>query len=312
MDRLQSMRVFQHVVDEGGFAAAARKLDLTPAAVTRLVGDLEKHLGVRLLQRTTRRLSLTPAGEAYLSRLRVILGDIDEADAMAHAHTRELTGTVRVLVQPVLATHMLAPAAAEFQRQYPEIALDFDVQDFVDPHVEDYDVTIMNGSLPVHADVVVRTVIESVAMFCAAPRYLARHGTPARPEDLRQHRCLRLRTPGVRLRAMTLVDPTDGDRQLEIDVPWSISANHTDSLLRATLAGAGISSQPVDLIADALKSGELQRVLAPWITNRLRVVAALPSRKFMPARTRAFLEHLVAFSRRSLSGIDIAGAEAKR
>ncbi len=299
------MRVFQQVVDEGGFAAAARKLDLTPAVVTRLVNDLEKHLGVRLLQRTTRRLSLTPAGEAYLGRLRVILGDIDEADAMAHAHSREMSGTVRVLVQPVLATHMLAPAIAAFQQRHPEVALELDVQDFVDPRVEDYDLTILNGSLPMHSDVVVRTIIESFAVFCAAPGYLVRHGTPREPADLRAHRCLRLRTPGVRLRAMTLLDPTEGDGAMEVEVPWVLSANHTDTLLRATLAGAGISSQPVDLIADALKSGELQRVLSPWITTRLRVVAALPSRKFLPARTRAFLDHLVEHTRRMLAGIDM-------
>src|SRR4029079_1251601 len=143
MDRLQSMRVFQQVVDEGGFAAAARKLDLTPAAVTRLVGDLEKHLGVRLVQRTTRRLSLTPAGEVYLNRLRSILGDIDEADAMAHAHSRELSGTVRVLALPVVATHIIAPAIADFQRLYPEVVLELHVQDAVDPNVEDFDLTIL-------------------------------------------------------------------------------------------------------------------------------------------------------------------------
>src|SRR5262245_13793509 len=106
MDRLQSMRVFEQVVAEGGFAAAARKLDLAPAVVTRLVGDLEKHLGVRLLNRTTRRVALTPAGEAYVGRLREILSDIDEADALAHAHSREMTGTVRVLALPTLATHL--------------------------------------------------------------------------------------------------------------------------------------------------------------------------------------------------------------
>src|SRR6187402_2720963 len=129
MDRLQSMRVFQQVVDQGGFAAAARKLDLTPAAVTRLVGDLEKHLGVRLLQRTTRRLSLTPAGEAYLLRLRPILSDIEEADAAANSHSREMSGTVRVLALPVVATHIIAPAIPDFQSQYPEVVLELHVQD---------------------------------------------------------------------------------------------------------------------------------------------------------------------------------------
>jgi DNA-binding transcriptional LysR family regulator len=310
MDRLQSMRVFQHVVDEGGFAAAARKLDLTPAAVTRLVGDLEKHLGVRLLQRTTRRLSLTPAGEAYLNRLRGILGEIDEADALAREQSREMSGTVRVLALPVVATHIIAPAVPGFQRLYPEVRLDLDVQDVVDPNVEDYDVTIVNGALPVVSTAVVRTIVESQAVFCASPEYLREHGAPRTPQELQQHRCLRLRAPGMRLRAMTLIDPSDGDRTLEVDVPAVMTANHTDSLMRATLAGAGISSQPVDLIAPMLRSGHLQRVLAPWITNRLSLVAAFPSRKFMPARTRAFIDHMVDHTRRMLAGLGLADEAA--
>ena len=309
MDRLLSMRVFQQVVDEGGFAAAARKLEVTPAAVTRLVADLEKHLGVRLLQRTTRRLSLTPAGEAYLARLRVILSDIDEADAMTQSHSREMSGTVRVLAQPVVATHILAPAVADFQRQCPQVTLEFDVHDVIDPSVEDYDLTIVNGAVPLHSTAIVRTIIESHAVFCAAPAYLQQHGEPASPEELKQHRCLRLRTPGMRLRDMTLIDPTDGNRELQLEVPAVLSANHTDTLLRATIDGAGISSQPADLIAPYLKNGELRRLLAPWITNRISLVAAMPSRKFMPARTRAFLEHLVEHTRRTLSGLGISEAK---
>ena len=303
------MRVFQQVVEEGGFAAAARKLDMTPAAVTRLVADLEKHLGVRLLQRTTRRLSLTPAGEVYLGRLHVILGDIDEADAMAQAHTREMSGKVRVLAQPVVAVHIIAPAIASFQRHYPEVVLELDVHDVIDPNVEDYDLTIVNGAVPLQSSVIVRTIIESQAVFCAAPEYLRRAGEPRAPEELAGHRCLRLRTPGVRLRAMTLIDPAT-DRTLQVEVPAVVSANHTDTLMRATLAGAGISSQPMDLIAPLLKSGELQRVLAPWITNRLSLVAALPSRKFMPARTRAFLDHLVEHTRDSLAGLALTPGPA--
>jgi DNA-binding transcriptional LysR family regulator len=306
MDRLQSMRVFQQVVDEGGFAAAARKLDLAPAAVTRLVGDLEKHLGVRLLQRTTRRLSLTPAGEAYLSRLRVILGEIEEADAMAHAHSREMSGTIRILALPVVATHIIAPAIPEFQRQHPQVVLELHVEDVVDPNVEEHDLTIVSGGVAIHSTAIVRTIIESAAFFCASPDYLLRYGEPASPDELRQHRCLRLRTTGMRLRAMTLIDPTDGDRAIEVEVPAAVSANHTDALLRATIAGAGISSQPADLVAPLLKSGELRRVLAPWITTRISRVAALPSRKFMPARTRAFLDHLVEYTRRTMSGLGMS------
>ena len=305
MDRLQSMRVFQEVVDEGGFAAAARKLDLTPAAVTRLVSDLEKHLGVRLLQRTTRRLALTPAGEAYLGRLRSILTDIDEADAVVQAQSREMSGTVRILAQPVVATHIIAPAIPAFQRQYPEVLLELHVHDVVDPNVEDYDLTIVNGTVPLVASAIVRTVIESHAVFCAAPSYLQRNGEPKEPQDLLRHRCLRLRAEGTRLRPLALIDPTQGDRRVEVDVPAVVTANHTDSLMRATISGGGIGIQPADLIAPMLKSGVLQRVLAPWITGRISLVAALPSRKFMPARTRAFLDFLVDYTRQAMAGLEV-------
>jgi DNA-binding transcriptional LysR family regulator len=297
--------VFQAVVDEGGFAAAARKLDLTPAAVTRLVSDLEKHLGVRLLQRTTRRLALTPAGEAYLGRLRGILSDIEEADAVVQAQSREMGGTVRILAQPIVATHIIGPAIADFQRLYPEVVLELHVHDVVDPNVEDYDLTLVNSTVPLDASAIVRTVIESAAVFCAAPSYLQMHGVPRQPEDLLQHRCLRVRYEGTRLRALTLIDPSDGDRKLELEVPAVVTANHSDSLMRATIAGAGIGMQPADLIAPMLKSGVLQRVLAPWITSRVRLVAALPSRKFLPARTRAFVDFLVEYTRHAMAGLDV-------
>ena len=118
------MRVFQQVVDDGSFAAAARKFDMSSAVVTRLVGDLEDHLGVRLLQRTTRRLALTDAGETYLARVRHILNDIDEAHAAAQAHAQEMSGTIRIMTPPVFAVHVLAPLVAEFGRRYHKVVLD--------------------------------------------------------------------------------------------------------------------------------------------------------------------------------------------
>ena len=310
MDRLQSMRVFREVVDEGGFAAAARKLELAPAAVTRLVSDLEKHLGVRLLQRTTRRLSLTPAGEAYLARLRGILTDIDEADAVVQAQSREMSGTVRILAQPAVAMHALAPAVPEFQRLHPDIVLELHVHDVVDPNVEDYDLTIVNDTVPLVSSAIVRPVVESLAVLCASPDYLRRFGEPRAPEDLRSHRCLRLRAEGTRLRALTLIDPTAGDRRIEVDAPAVMVANHADSLLRATVAGGGVGIHAAALIAPLLQAGTLQRVLAPWITGRVRLVAAMPSRKYTPARTRAFLDFLVDYTRTGLAGLDVAAEQA--
>lgn len=305
MDRLQSMRVFQQVVDEGGFAAAARKMDLAPAVVTRLIGDLEQHLGVRLLQRTTRRLSLTQAGERYLERLRGILVEIEEADAVVQAEKQEVSGTVRVLAHPVAATHTLAPAIVAFQKLHPNVMVEVHVEDSPDPAVHEFDLAVLSSTTPVDANVIARPIILSQAVFCAAPDYLQRHGEPKVPEDLLRHRVLRLRLPNVRLGPMRMLDPTRQDSVTELEVPAVMTVNHTDTLLRATLEGGGISSQPVDLLAPLLHAGAIKRVLAPWITARLKLVAALPSRKYMPSRTRAFLDFLVEHSRRSVQGLGI-------
>lgn len=297
MDRLQSMRVFHQVVEEGSFAAAARRLGLDPAAVTRLVSDLEHHLGTRLLQRSTRRMALTPAGEQYVQRLRGILAEIDEADAQARDQAQALAGRLRILAPPVVATHILAPAIGAFHRRYPEIALDVHVLDLREPPLEDYDVSLVSGALPLPADTVVRTVTQSDGVFCAAPGYLRKHGTPRAPQDLLQHRCLRLRATGAALGPWRLLDPTHGDREQLVDVAAALVADHTDTLLRATLDGDGISSQPEDIVAAAIHTGQLRRVLAPWITSRLSLLAAFPTRKFMPARTRVFIDHLVEHTR---------------
>jgi DNA-binding transcriptional LysR family regulator len=307
MDRLQSMRVFQRVVDEGGFAAAARALDMSPAGVTRLVSDLEEHLGVRLLQRTTRRLSLTHAGEGYLAKVRHILNDIDEAHAAAQVHTQEISGVLRVLAPPVLATHILAPVVAEFKRRYPKVLLDVHVDSPADPPIEDFDLTLLGADANFDANVVARPIISSQGVICAAPGYLQRYGVPSSPADLVNHQCLRIKLPGNRPRVWQLINPdadqAGGDVTLEVAVEPAFLVNHTDTLLRATLDGAGISGQPLDLVASYLKSGQLTRILSPWITGRFTLYAALPSRKFMPARTRAFLELLTEQTRAAISEV---------
>jgi DNA-binding transcriptional LysR family regulator len=305
------MRVFQQVVDEGGFAAAARRLEMAPAGVTRLVGDLETHLGVRLLQRTTRRLSLTPAGEAYLVRVRAILAEIDEADAAAQTHRSQMSGTMRVLAPPGIAAHVVAPAVARFQRDHPEVMFDIRVDNAADPPIEDYDITLLFGTASLHSGVIVRTIIDTPSVLSASPDYLHRHGIPATPQELMRHRMLRLHTPGVRLRPLAVIDPTRKDVRLEIEVPAAMAANHGDTLLRAAIDGAGICSQPEELIAPYLAAGQLQRILAPWITGQVIVVAALPSRKFMPARTRAFLDHLVDFGKAALGSAPARAVKVK-
>lgn len=297
MDRLQSMRVFQQVVDDGSFAAAARKFDMSSAVVTRLVGDLEDHLGVRLLQRTTRRLALTDAGEAYLARVRHILDDIDEAHAAAQAHAQEMSGVIRILTPPVFAVHVIAPLVAEFARRYPKVVLDIYVDSPLMPPVEDYDLTLLGAADTFDANIIARPIASSAGILCASPDYLRRHGTPAQPEDLPHHQCMRIKAQANRHRSWRLFNPKENNREVEVQIEPSMLVNHSDTLIRACVDGAGIMSQSIDLVANHLNSGALQRILSPWTTGTNTLYAALPSRKFIPARTSVFLEFMTEYTR---------------
>lgn len=291
------MRAFQQVVDDGGFAAAARTLDMSPAVMTRLITDLEQHLGARLLQRTTRKLSLTEAGQSYLQRVRHILNDVDQAEASTRQQTDELAGLLRIHTQPVMAVHIIAPLVAEFRRRYPKVVLDITVDSPLVPPIEDYDLTILGAGRLYDANVVARPVIVSEGLLCASPRYLRSAGTPRQPDDLKSHALLRLSQAGIRQREWQLINPEEGDREVAVEVKPVMMANHSDTLLRATLDGTGISAQPLDLVANYLRDGQLRRVLAPWITGRFTLYAALPSRKYVPARARVFMEFLIEQTR---------------
>jgi DNA-binding transcriptional LysR family regulator len=291
------MRVFQKVIDEGGFAAAGRSMDMSPAVVTRLVADLEDHLGTRLLHRTTRRVSLTDAGESYLERVRLILQDLDEAHALVSSQTSELAGVLRLLAPPVLATHVLAPLVSGFRQAYPKILLDIDVESHREPPIEDYDITLMGTKTSFDANVIARKVISSVTVLLASPEYLRRRGTPTRPEDLAQHDCLRFKPAAGRSRGWRLLHETDETRFVDIEVQPVLWANHTDTLMHAALDGAGITATTIELAAPLIQNGDLVRVLNPWITDRLTMYAALPSRKFMPRRTEVFLDYLITQTR---------------
>jgi DNA-binding transcriptional LysR family regulator len=304
MDRLQSMRVFQQVVDDGSFAAAARKFDMSAAVVTRLVGDLEDHLGVRLLQRTTRRLALTDAGETYLARVRHILTDIDEAHAAAQAHAQEMSGTIRIMTPPVFAVHVLAPLVAEFGRRYPKVVLDIHVDAPLVPPVEDYDLTLLGAADTFDANIIARPIASSDGILCASPDYLRRNGTPAQPEDLPPHHCLRVKQVANRHRVWRLTNPKEDKRVVEVQIEPSMLVNHTDTLIRACVDGAGIMSQSIDLVADHLSSGALQRILSPWITGTNTLYAALPSRKFIPVRTSVFLEFMTEYTRKVIKKME--------
>lgn len=293
------MRVFQRVVDEGGFAAAARAMDMSPAGVTRLFGDLEQHLGARLMNRTTRKLALTDAGETYLVRVRAILSEIDDAEAAVVSSNQEIQGTVHVLTSPVLASYYLAPRIAAWHERYPKVALQIAIDPFPQSRVDEFDVTFMVVDEGYDANVVARPLATSEWIVCASPKYLQRTGTPLVPQDLAQREYLkypRQQVGGTSSRRLGL-RPLQGDgASVEVEMREVLQSISFDVLCRATLDGVGISILSRMLVSRYLASGELVHLLPDWIFGRLTVYGAVPSRKLIPARTRAFLafasEHL--------------------
>jgi DNA-binding transcriptional LysR family regulator len=297
MDRLHSMRVFARVIDEGSFAAAARSLNVSAAVVTRLVADLEAHLGARLIHRSTRRLALTDTGAAYLERVRAILSDVEEADALAIATVSEPKGHLRVLVPAAFAVHQLAKRLPAFHQLCPQVSVALNVTaGFVDVADEGYDVSILVASdgLP-NGDFVARLLASTEVVACAAPAYLDTKGRPGHPEELRKHQCLVSSWSGVprawRFRQSEQAHPALD--AVEIEPQAALSANHGGTLFAAGLAGLGIMCLPSYLIEEALAEGKLERVLPEWRIGTLEIYAAMPSRKYVPARTRAFMDFLL-------------------
>ena len=300
MDRLLSMKVFQRVIDEGGFAAAARAMDLSAAVVTRLIADLEEHLGARLLQRTTRKLALTEAGDAYLQRLRVILPEIEEAESAAAASTREMRGTIRVLATPVLASYFLAPRIAAWRERHPKLMLDLEIDPFPQSRIEAFDVTFLVVDEGFDADIVARPLATTDWIVCASPHYLRLAGTPLQPGDLELHSYLKFQwaqDAGRGARRVQLKPATGDGPPVVLDIGAALQTTSFDVLLRAAVDGAGITFLSRLLVAPYIARGELVHLLPDWIFGRVTIYAALPTRKLMPARTKAFLEFLSEQSR---------------
>ena len=306
MDRLQAMKIFERVVEEGGFAAAARAMDMSPPVVTRMVAELEQHLGTRLLQRTTRKLALTDAGESYLQLVRAILHEIDDAEAAAAASTRDLRGTIRIVAAPVLATNFLAPMMAAWHAHYPKLMLDVSMDAYAASRVDEFDVTIMVAGEDFDANIVARPLVQGEAIVVASPDYLERRGIPREPQDLIHHDYLRDSSapvrlqsgPGRKLRLQSLRADVPDE---EVDAPAVLQSVSTELLMRAAVDGAGVAVTSRLLAEEHLARGELVHILPGWIFSRYTIYAALPSGRMLPARTRVFLDFLTEHVPRAMA-----------
>lgn len=297
MDQLRAIRTFLEVVDQASFAAAARTLDVAPAVVTRLVAQLERHLGTRLLNRTTRRVRLTLAGASYVEQVRGLLAALAEADAVARAASGTTAGHVRVQVPPSFAVHQLARVLPTFHARHPQVSIELQASGPVQSVGEHSDIAlIVAPGLQIDGDFVARPLARSELLLCASPSYLDRRGRPEHPDDLAAHELLVPPLASVR-RGL------DFHREPCSDEPASIvtvrprhpvvSSMQLDAIHAAAAAGMGIVGLPSFMADEALRTGQLERVLHHWRVATLSIHVGLPSRQHLPASTRAFRDFLV-------------------
>ncbi|MCW5635149.1 MAG: LysR family transcriptional regulator [Rubrivivax sp.] len=297
MDQLRAIRVFLKVVEQGSFAGAARVLDLSPAVVTRLVAELEGHLHTRLLNRSTRSVALTQAGESYAERTRSLLVELDEADAEAQSGSTRVQGHLRVQVPPSFAVHQLARALPHFHAQYPDVSLELVATGPVAGVDDTSDISIIfAGGFEVEGEFVARPLARSELLLCASPEYLARKGRPVRPADLEALDTLippiAQARRGITFHRAALADEPRQSITVRPAAPV-VSSMQLDAVYAAALAGMGIAGLPSFMAEQPLREGRLTHVLDDWHVATFSLHVGLPSRRHVPARTRAFRDFLL-------------------
>ncbi|USX29483.1 LysR family transcriptional regulator [Oxalobacteraceae bacterium OTU3CINTB1] len=289
MDRLRAMEVFVEVVRKNGFARAADALDTSPANVTRIIADLESHLGTRLLNRSSRKMSLTESGDALYERAKTIVEDMAEVEAIASSTSMTPRGLLRLNAPLSFGVLQLAPLWGKFMDLHPGVELEVALSDRVVDIVEEgYDLAIRisrSGSAS-HA---ARKLATSQNICCAAPAYLEKHGVPKVPQDLAAHRCI-----GYRY-AATADEWHFSNPQGQPDmvkVSCALHTNNGDTARSVAVAGGGVIWQPTFLIGADLKAGRLVRVLPDYSLPDIDVLAVYPSRRHLSAKVRVMIDFL--------------------
>ncbi len=292
LDRLTGMQIFARVASLGSLSAAARTLGMSQTMATKHMGALESRLGVKLLHRTTRRLTLTEAGRNYLDAAERILTEVDEADAAAAAETVDVRGTLRLNVPVSFGSRQIAPLIPAFAKLHPALTIELGLNDrHVDLIEEGWDLVIRIGDMS-GSDLVARRIAACSMIVCAAPSYLQAHGTPGHVAELASHNCL--------LYTLSRASGADTwmfghDRKMQVPVAGALKANNGDALVAAAIAGQGIVYQPAFLVAREIAEGLLVPVMLDYPPMQLDgIFAAYPAQRRPPAKVRAFIDFLVA------------------
>ena len=293
MDRFRGIRVFAQVVESGSFAKAAARLGLSTTATSRHVAELEAHLQTRLLNRTTRRVSLTESGQAFYERAVQILSDLEEAEQEAARAAVVPRGTIKLTTSVAFGVRHVAPAIAAFLAQHPEVKFDVSLSErIVDLVEEGFDLGIRIGATGTE-NIVARRLGETRLVPCASPDYLARRGAPRVPEDLEKHNCLTYEylTPRNLWRFR---DPTGRERAVRVS--GTLHANSGDFIAEAAARGAGVVLEPAFVVAADVRAGRLVPLLQEFEPAPVPVYAVYPSRKHLSAKVRLFVDFLARSS----------------
>ena len=290
MDLLNAMDVFNRVARLESFSATARDLGMSKTAVSRHVSDLESTLGVRLLNRTTRRMSLTEAGQAYVARSSAILTDIEELQNAVQNLHREPAGLLRVTAAVTFGHCSLAPAIADFLAEYPEINVQLDLTNrFVDIVEEGFDLAIRVGDLQ-GSSLISRSLVPVNRYACASPAYIERWGEPAKPSDLSSHACVVFLTHGTEAQWQF----RDWEGEHSITVSDRLRVNSMEAAAQAVRDGVGIGVLPDYAIRQQLASGKVRRVLTGYEIEGGQIYALYPHRHHLSAKVRVFIDYLLA------------------
>jgi DNA-binding transcriptional LysR family regulator len=300
MDRMLGMTTFVKVVDSGGFSAAARALNMSASAVTTHIQTIEDRLGVRLLNRTTRHISTTEAGQVFYESCVQILAEVDNAERAAQELQSQPRGTLRLNVD-VAIPRLIAPVIAEFTMLHPDVSIVIAMTGrMVDLVEEGFDLAIRVIPVP-DSSLIIRRLAHFSFVACGAPEYFARRGIPEQPADLATHNCMIYADSPWR-KEWEFIDP--GGKELVVPISGNLQANSSDALRYGALHGQGLMYTPRFLVADDLKSGRLVPILTKFRTVELTIDAVYPHRSHLPAKVSSFIDLLLKHFRENAAWTD--------
>lgn len=307
MDQLSAMRSFRNVVEAGGFSAAARRLGLSKAAVSKQIAELEAHFGTALLHRTTRRLNATDAGRRYYDHCVRLLEELEEVETELRHAQAEPTGRLRISAPINFGNRLLGPVACELARRFPKLEMQFDLSDrFIDLIDEGFDAALrIRTNLP-DSSLMARRLCGITRSVVAAPAYLKRKGAPKTPEELKEHDCL----------IYTLsTSPRDwrfqsGNKSATVRVNGAIQSNNGQFLLSPLLAGMGIACLPDFTVGEQVTKGKLRRILAEYPVENHDLYVVYPSNRHQSPKLRAFIEVATQHLRGALERGEIVDTKA--